>query len=355
MVLKKILGLCCFPGPQKTNNDNEFELDVTETAALTTVHCGEKPIIDIVAVHGLNGHAVKSFTAERTRCFWLGDGNMLPRDLRSSRIMTFSYPASVAALFDSTSSDTFLQHATTLAQELAADRSINGATRRPLIFICHSLGGIIAKRALIYAESRKGKKMEHVHALYVSTYAMLFFGTPHNGSSRANLASYAQRMVSSLMPSKVIDTDSQLLNALKDGSEILQEITDNFQPKMKRFSVFFFWEQLKTDLGAKYDYVSRLPSYPLSSNQIRAKELTTQIVTETSAAPILDDTERAGIRAEHRHMCKFASRNSPGYPLVAATLIRYSEAAPDVISRRWTEATESIRIMRRGEVDELVS
>ncbi|KAK8058354.1 hypothetical protein PG994_008802 [Apiospora phragmitis] len=228
MVLKKILGLCCF---QETQKDNVLELDVTETAALTTVHCGEKPVVDIVAIHGLNGHAVKSFTAEKTQSFWLGDGDMLPRDLRNSRIMTFSYQASVAALFDRTSSDTFLQHATTLAQELAAYRS-----------------------ALIYAESRKEKKMEHVHALFVSTYAMLFFGTPHNGSSRANLASYAQRMVSSLMPSKMIDTDSQLLNALKDGSEILQEITDNFQPKMKRFHVFFFWEQLKTDLGAKYDY-----------------------------------------------------------------------------------------------------
>lgn len=194
--------------------------------------------------------------------------------------------------------------------------------------------------------------MEHVHALYISTYAMLFFGTPHNGSSRANLASYAQRMVSSLIPSKVIDTDSQLLNALKNGSEILQEITDNFQPKLKRFSVFFFWEQLKTDLGAKYDYVSSSSSYFV--NRL-GKRLTDQIVTETSAAPILDDTERAGVRAEHRHMCKFASREAPGYPLVAATLIRYSEAAPIAVSRRWTEATESIRIMRKGEADELVS
>ncbi|KAK8065306.1 hypothetical protein PG997_012053 [Apiospora hydei] len=333
MVLKKILTLCCCKEPKWASS---LDLDVEETAALTTVYCGEKPTVDIVAIHGLNGHAIKSFTAEKTQNFWLGDRRMLPRDLRNSRIMTFSYPASVAAVFGRTSSDTFLQHATTLAQELAADRSINGATHRPLIFICHSLGGIIAKRALIYAESRKGKKMEHVHALFVSTHAMLFFGTPHNGTSRANLASYAQRVVSSLLPSKVVDTDSRLINALKDGSEILQEITDNFQPKMKRFNVFFFWEQVweqvKTDLGAKYDY----------------------IVTESSAAPILDDTERAGIRAEHRHMCKFASRDSPGYPLVAATLIRYSEEAPKAIARRWSEAAESIRIMRKGEKDDIV-
>ncbi|KAK7954486.1 hypothetical protein PG988_015180 [Apiospora saccharicola] len=300
MVFKKILTLCCFKEPKW---DNMLDMGVEDTAALTTVYCVEKPTVDIVAIHGLNGHAIKSFTAEKTQNFWLGDSHMLPRDIRSSRIMTFSYPASVADVFGRTSSDTFLQHATTLAHELAADRSKgkeDGARPRSLC--------------------------------YVSTHAMLFFGTPHNGSRRANLASYAQRMVSSLLPSKIVDTDSRLINALKDGSEILQEITDNFQPKMKRFNIFFFWEQVKTDLGAKYDYV----------------------VTETSAAPILDDTERAGIRAEHRHMCKFAYRNSPGYPLVAATLIRYSEEAPKAIARRWSEAAEFIKIMRKGEVDDLV-
>jgi hypothetical protein len=97
--------------------------------------------------------------------------------------------------------------------------------------------------------------IEHLHSIYVSTYGILFFGTPHQGSSKANLASFAQRIVDTLVPSKMTDTDSQLVDALNQGSEVLQDITDNFVPLMARFRVYFFWEQEKTNLGVKFDYV----------------------------------------------------------------------------------------------------
>jgi hypothetical protein len=72
------------------------------------------------------------------------------------------------------------------------------------------------------------------------------------------MATFAQRMVATIVPSKAVNTDSQLLDALKEGSEVLQDITDNFTPKMKRFHICFFWEQEKSDLGVKLDYVSLL-------------------------------------------------------------------------------------------------
>ena len=75
---------------------------------------------------------------------------------------------------------------------------------------------------------------------------------------------------------------------------------------------------------------------------------------EHSAAPILDDIDRAGLRADYRNMCKFASRSAPGYRLVVATLIRYSEEAPSTISRRWVEAKETFRSMRLNEVREII-
>ena len=194
--------------------------------------------------------------------------------------------------------------------------------------------------------------MEHIYSIFVSTYGILFLGTPHHGSSKANLAKFAQRMVDALLPSKVVDTDSQLLDALKEGSEILRDITDNFQPKMKRFRVFFFWEQMKTNLGMSWDYVgSRLA---FSDSILLANNQDYQVVEETSAAPILDDTDRAGLRADHRNMAKFASPSSPGYRLIVSTLLRYSDDAPSTISRRWIEAKELLRSLRKNEAEELM-
>jgi hypothetical protein len=80
--------------------------------------------------------------------------------------------------------------------------------------------------------------MEHLNSISVSTYGLNFSATPHHGSNKANLAMFAQHIVDALSPSKIVDTDSQLLP--KKGSEIPQDITDNFQPKIKRFHVLFF-------------------------------------------------------------------------------------------------------------------
>lgn len=78
----------------------------------------------IVAVHGINGDAFNSFSAKSNNRFWLGDRDMLPRDVENSRIMTYSYPASVTTLRGSTSSDRILQHAQTMIAELVGNREV---------------------------------------------------------------------------------------------------------------------------------------------------------------------------------------------------------------------------------------
>lgn len=78
------------------------------------------------------------------------------------------------------------------------------------------------------------------------------------------------------------------------------------------------------------------------------------MVEESSAAPILDNTERAGLPYDHASMCKFESRTSTGYRIVVAALIRYSKEAPEVISRRWKYAADMLQSKRSQEADELL-
>lgn len=53
-------------------------------------------------------------------------------------------------------------------------------------------------------------------------------------------------------------------------------------------------------------------------------------------------------------MAKFESRSSPGYRLVVAALVRYSNEAPDMVSMRWVQATEMLKSKRQNEAAELV-
>lgn len=186
------------------------------------------------------------------------------------------------------------------------------------------------EQALAYAESRP--RLAHVHSIYICTFAILFFGTPHHGSNKANLLGSLQKMASLTIPKTVVEFESGLVNALEKESEILQNITDQFAPLMPNFRVFFFWEQEMTNLKYRRDY----------------------IVDETSAAPILDDTERCGIGADHQRMCKFQSPNDQGYRTAVAALRRYAREAPNVIQRRYQRAANLHRDEKLVEAAELL-
>jgi len=129
-------------------------------------------------------------------------------------------------------------------------------------------------------------------------------------------------------------SSSDLVQALSRESETLQNITDYFVPLMKNFNIFFFWEQMKTHVGPAWSG---------------------EIVSIGSAAPLFDETERAGIAADHSGMVKFDNVSSPGFDLVIDALLRYSSQAPDDIRRRTSFATELLDRERKRQAVEALS
>jgi hypothetical protein len=163
--------------------------------------------------------------------------------------------------------------------------------------------------------------LAHIQSIYTSTYAILFFGTPHHGSSKARLLGSLQKVVRLAIPSNVANFENGLVNALKEQSEILQHVNDQFAPLMTEFRIYFFWEQEKTDLKYAKDHV----------------------VEESSAAPILDNTERCGIAADHSGMCKFSYNGSQGFRTAISALRRYARDAPEAVRIRHKRATKALR------------
>ncbi|KIM82088.1 hypothetical protein PILCRDRAFT_484446 [Piloderma croceum F 1598] len=95
----------------------------------------------IVAVHGLDGEPNKTWTDPKTKAFWIKD--FLPQDVPDARILNFGYNASAA--FGNTTAEV-IDHAKDLLSSLLDKREEEMERRRPLIFIAHSLGGIIVKQ-----------------------------------------------------------------------------------------------------------------------------------------------------------------------------------------------------------------
>jgi hypothetical protein len=82
-------------------------------------------------------HARRTWTSANNK-LWLRD--FLPSQLPRARILIFGYNSNVAF---QTSAAGLSEHAENLLNLLHLERK--GARERPLIFICHSLGGIIVK------------------------------------------------------------------------------------------------------------------------------------------------------------------------------------------------------------------
>lgn len=130
-----------------------------------------------------------------------------------------------------------MQH---IATSLLTSPQLKKATERPIIWVCHSLGGLVVKRCLIYAKSVRHAHTERLRSIYVSTYGILFLGTPHNGSDLAKWGTLLQSICSAVLPKKFFDTSPQLVAALKTNNETLQNINRFFIEIIGRYRVYFF-------------------------------------------------------------------------------------------------------------------
>lgn len=78
----------------------------------------------IVAVHGLYGNGLQTWTSDQSKALWLRDAEMLPKAIPNARILTWGYNADVHAFSGHTSSDRIMQHAHTLVAQLQTDREV---------------------------------------------------------------------------------------------------------------------------------------------------------------------------------------------------------------------------------------
>ncbi|XP_004440766.1 PREDICTED: protein SERAC1 [Ceratotherium simum simum] len=123
------------------------------------------------------------------------------------------------------------------SNELLRKLRAAGVGDRPLIWVSHSMGGLLVKKMLLEAS-----KKPEMSAVINNTRGIIFYSVPHHGS---HLAEYSVNIRYLLFPSlevKELSKDSPALKTLQD--DFLEFAKD------KHFQVLNFVETLPTNIGS---------------------------------------------------------------------------------------------------------
>ena len=161
--------------------------------------------------------------------YWPRD--LVPQTVPSARVLTYGYdthirhwtgpPLNKSTIYDI--SENFL---------VALESGRRTEPSRPVVFVAHSLGGIIVKEML--RRSRSCHKVRpDLHDIFKSTIGIIFFGTPHAG---ADPQSFLKSIAKNVLKAVGFSVNEQIVSALLPDSERLRELRDEFGPMAQEHS-----------------------------------------------------------------------------------------------------------------------
>ena len=181
--------------------------------------------------------------ADREHVYW--PQHLIPTTLPTARILVYGYDTNVRhSLGPPISKNTVYDIAFDFLKSLEAERRLQPS--RPLVFVAHSLGGIVVKEALRRSRSFESHH-SHFRQIYESTTAIMFFGTPHGGADPRGLL---ELIAEKLVRAAGLTVNEQIVNTLLPTSERLRELRDEFAPmaRQNNWIIYSFQEQYGVQL-----------------------------------------------------------------------------------------------------------
>ncbi|OIW32488.1 hypothetical protein CONLIGDRAFT_271607 [Coniochaeta ligniaria NRRL 30616] len=306
---------------------------------LTVVFDPPEASADIVFVHGFTGHPERTWThkngavpssdrgdnhddiveppsksrklgffsqatSSRTKSqavYW--PRHLLPETIPLARVLTYGYDTHIRhwigpAVTKSTVYDIAWDFLVALEAERRDDPT------RPLIFVVHSLGGIVIKE-LLRRSSGCQLGQSHLRCVFESTTGIMFFGTPHSG---ADPLPFFRRITEMVAAVAGFSAPEHIVNALLPSSERLRELRDEFGPMalQQGWIIHSFQEQhgVKALNGRK-------------------------VVDDTSSylnLSFLETTQHIG--RNHMDMCRFTGVEDVEYKKISSALQRMATNVP---------------------------
>lgn len=223
------------------------------------------PDVDVVFVPGLGADPEGSWQSNNNEFNWTSDKDGLVRDFPRARILLYQYESAWKGTLKIKQNMHNL--GTTLLHGLKSKRE--KYPQRPIVFIGHSMGGLVIAKAVTISDSRQ----DLFPAMFESIAGCIFFGTPFGGALAAAVASFFALIGEKL--DKAIS--SKLLDQMKPGDEGLRELKNDFVRLVgkltQKIELFCFWEERPTDFAK----LVGLPSF------FKAPKEVAEFVTHESA------------------------------------------------------------------------
>ena len=219
---------------------------------------------------------------------------LLPPKLPRARLLTWGYDAYVVQV-SVASKNRLTDHAMNLLNDLTNDRASCDASGRPLIFVAHSLGGLVCKEAIL---SSRHNPETHLCDVFQQTTGIIFMGTPHRGSW---IADWIKIPASGLGVFKSMN--KSLLQALETDDQFLESIQVRFWSMVRE----------QRESGRRLEITCFFEELPLP--------VVGQVVSKVSAT--LEGYTSVSVYANHRDMVKFRTENDNGFKRLVGELKRW--------------------------------
>ncbi|KAI0975133.1 hypothetical protein F4678DRAFT_419393 [Xylaria arbuscula] len=257
---------------------------------------GGTAVVDIVFVHGLTGDREKTWTADTAHDPWVK--SFLPTVILTARILSFGYDADILHFLKPAGQNSIGMHAADLVAHLAYQRDTTDSSNRPIIFVAHSLGGLVCEDALL---SSKNSVEPHLQRILECARAIAFFGTPHAGSDLTRFA----LTLTNLAKLFIKKPNNDLLGVLERKSEVLARIQGEFHKMIRARK-----DTGKPDIKI-HCYIEQVPIEGLE-----------KLVVPPESA-VLSAYSHSTIHSNHMNMTKFGSQGDSGFILVSGDLLRW--------------------------------
>ncbi|KAI6080516.1 hypothetical protein F4821DRAFT_55383 [Hypoxylon rubiginosum] len=279
-------------------------------------NAAEEPVkVDIVAVHGLGSNVDWSWTwqdksGRRPPVHWLKDLDMLPAVVPNTRVTVYSYESRWHANAPKTRLELCGE---ALVRSLHHFRS--QTLDRPIIFVAHSLGGLVVLHGLLYTD-----RTEEFNYLPRNTVGFAALGTPFRGSTMQSLA----EKVAWLMT--LAGSHDGIIRELEQDNKHITDKVHAFSQLRNKMDlpICCFIELYNSDYGKRFG----IPGL------VRG-----MVVDEESAH--IPGWDRVGLNADHFKLNKFSGPSDGSFIAVSNEIRKMFVGRGSVLKRRKSDTEKS--------------